>query len=202
MTVRHQVATQGLALVDYDNLERRHISSAVDAALQAQRIIRTLAGAFQSVFPALEELDIRLYGGWVDERGRLSPDAIGLLPVIPRLRGRNDGLIVRPSLALAMMQFPDLVLRGAVRLLSGRARQKMVDGMLGCDAVFAVREGRTIVGVVTDDADLIPAMLSAHAVNDRLTVWVRRQPVGAGMNDAALSRRGLRIHCLGEERHG
>lgn len=73
MTVRHQVATQGLALVDYDNLERRHISSAVDAALQAQRIIRTLAGAFQSVFPALEELDIRLYGGWVDERGRLSP---------------------------------------------------------------------------------------------------------------------------------
>lgn len=61
---------------------------------------------------------------------------------------------------------------------------------------------RVSVGVVTDDADLIPAMLSAHAVNDRLTVWVRRQQFGAGLNDAALSDRGLRIHCLEEERDG
>lgn len=202
MTVRHNAAMHGVALVDYDNLRRRYVSSSADAAVQTQRIIETLADSFRFVFPAIEELDVRLYGGWVDERGSLSPDALRLLPVLPRLRGRSHGMIVRPSLALTMMQFPDLVLRGAVRLLSDPARQKMVDGMLGCDAVFAVREGRVSVGVVTDDADLIPAMLSAHAVNDRLTVWVRRQQFGAGLNDAVLSDRGLRIYCLEEERDG
>lgn len=202
MTVRHNAAKHGVALVDYDNLRRRYVSSAADVAVQAQRIIETLADFFRSVFPAIDELDVRLYGGWVDERGFLSPDALGLLSVLPRLRGRNHGMIVRPSLALTMMQFPDLVLRGAVRLLSGKARQKMVDGMLGCDAVFAVREGRASVGVVTDDADLIPAMLSAHVMNDRLMVWVRRQRFGAGLNDAALSDRGLRIYCLEEEHDG
>lgn len=138
----------------------------------------------------------------MDERGSFSPDALGLLTVLPELRGRNRGVIVRPSLALTMTQFPDLVLRGTVRLLSGRTRQKMVDGMLGCDAVCAVREGWASVGVVTDDADLIPALLTAHAVNDRLTAWIRRQRFGAGLNDAALSDRGLRIHCLEDGRDG
>ena len=63
---------------------------------------------------------------------------------------------MRPTLAVAMCQFPDLVLRGTVRLRSKRKRQKMVDGMLGSDAVFSVADGVTPVGVITGDDDLIP----------------------------------------------
>lgn len=49
MTVRHNAAMHGVALVDYDNLRRRCVSSSADAAVQAQRIIETLADSFRFV---------------------------------------------------------------------------------------------------------------------------------------------------------
>ena len=159
-----------------------------------------LAQAFRAVFPALRELDVRFYGGWTDEHGLPSRDAHWLLQTLPALRGRRDGLIVRPSLAMAMLQFPDLILRGTVRLQTRQRRQKMVDGMLGCDAVFAATEGLTRVGVVTGDDDLVPATLSAHAVNADLTVWMRPRTTGEGLNDRRLAERSLRMHRL-EEHH-
>lgn len=193
---------QGLALVDYDNLRLGLRSSTVDVALQARQLFRTLARAFRALFTDLQELDVRLYGGWTDERGLPSHAALGLLPVLTELRGRQHGVIVRPSLALTMMEFPDLVLRGTVRSLAGRQRQKMVDGMLGCDAAFAARGGEANVGVVTDDDDLIPALLSAHAISTLPALLVRRRRTGTGLNDVALSNRGIRIHCLDEEHGG
>ena len=74
----------------------------------------------------------------------------------------------------------------------------MVDGMLGCDAVFAVRLAESRVGIVSDDDDLLPATLSAHAANPAGAAWIRRRADGAGVNDQALRARGVRIHCLGQ----
>lgn len=184
--------------MDYDNLLPGLSSSTVDAVLQAQQLIRTLVGAFQSLFSDVQELDVRLYGGWTDERGTPSRAAVGLLPILPELRGRRRGVIVRPSLAFSMMEFPDLVLRGTVRERSRRKRQKMVDGMLGCDAVFASSKGQSTVGVVTDDDDLLPALLASHAASATPAILLRRRPMGAGMNDVALTDRGIRIHCIDE----
>ena len=180
---------QGLALVDYDNLRLGLPSSTGDVALQAGQMLRLLARAFLSLFAGLQELDVRFYGGWTDERGLPSRAALGLLPILAELRGRRHGIIVRPSLALTMMEFPDLLLRGTVRSLSGKQRQKMVDGMLGCDAVFAARDGETNVGVVTDDDDLIPSLLTAHSIAAASTLLVRRRRVGTALNDVALSSR-------------
>ena len=190
----------GLALVDYDNLRGYRRKSKADFERHAEDLIDTLVRAFRTGFPELRELDVRFYGGWTDEHGLPSRDALWLLQTLPSLRGRRHGLIVRPSLATAMLQFPDLILRGTVRLDESqpqRKRQKMVDGMLGCDAVFAATEGLARrVGVVTDDDDLVPATLSAHAANTKLTVWMRLRHTGTGLNDRSLTERRLPIHRL------
>ena len=97
---------------------------------------------------------------------------------------------------MTMLQFPDVALRGTLRLQGKRRRQKMVDGMLGCDAVFAVGLAESKVGIVSDDDDLLPAALSAHATNPAGAAWIRRRAAGAGVNDRALTARGVQIHCL------
>ena len=197
----------GLALVDYDNLRGFRRKSLADFELHAAELVDTLIRAFRSGFPDIRELDVRFYGGWTDEFGLPSRDHLWFLRTLPRLRGRRHGLIVRPALATAMLQFPELILRGTVRFAAqqpGRkrqARQKMVDGMLGCDAVFAVAAGFARVGVVTGDDDLVPATLSAHAANSGLTVWMRPRRAGTGPNDRSLIERGLRIRQI-EENHG
>ena len=95
-----------------------------------------------------------------------------------------------------MLQFPDLLLRGTVRVGRRGTRQKMVDGMMGYDALFMAIEGLTYVGVLTDDDDLIPALLSAHVRNPTVLAWVRARAVGSAINDSALLNRGLRICSL------
>ena len=193
---------QGLALVDYDNLCRYDKNpTTADVELRTLELIDLLASAFRAAFSRLTELDIRFYGGWIDKRGLHSPAAVRLLGVLPGLRGRRSGLIVRPSLATTMVRFPRMVLKGTVRLRTPRRRrprweQKMVDGMLGFDALSAAEEGATRVGIVTDDDDLVPAVLSAHAARAESIVWMRRRPTGSGLNDRNTTEQGVRIHPL------
>lgn len=186
---------QGLALVDYDNLCPGNRSE-TEVEIRTSELLDSLACASQAAFPDLHELDVRLYGGWLDERGVPGPSALWLLPLLPVLRGRWRGLIVRPALATTMLQFPDVELRGTVRLQARPRRQKMVDAMLGCDAVFAAALGRSRVGIVSDDDDLLPAALAAHAAHPAGTAWMRPRAAGAGINDRALIDRGVRIQRL------
>ena len=109
------------------------------------------------------------------------------------MRGRRHGLIVRPALATAMLQFPEMFLRGTVRRGRRGWRQKMVDGMIGCDAMFMSNEGLTCVGVVCDDDDLLPPVISAHAMNPGVMVWMRDRGVGSAINDSHLMGHGLRL---------
>lgn len=192
---------QGLALVDYDNVCGYLNKTRADVELRTDDLVETIAHRFSREYPGLRELDIRLYGGWIEEHGLPSPAAGWLFQVLPVLRGRRRGIIVRPTLAVAMCQFPDLVLRGTVRLRSKRKRQKMVDGMLGSDAVFSVADGVTPVGVITGDDDLIPALLSAHAASAGHVVWLRTRAIGEGLNDRDLIHRGLRVHYCEELNH-
>lgn len=188
--------TGGLALVDYDNMCEYRRESKADIELGTERLVDTLVRSFRAAFPGLMELDVRFYGGWTDERGLPSPMALLLSGILPGLRGRRHGLIVRPSLAIAMVRFPDTILRGTARLSTKPRRQKMVDGMLGCDAIFIAATDPAPIGIVTDDDDLVPAALSAHAAGMKPMVWMRSRPVGQGLNDRSLSDRGLRIHPM------
>ena len=53
--------------------------------------------------------------------------------------------------------------------------------MLGCDAVFAATLGLSRVGIVSDDDDLLPAVLSAHASDSARAVLMRRRASGQGL---------------------
>ena len=187
---------QGFALVDYDNTRGYRRKSKADFERHAADLVDTLAQNFRREFPDVRELDVRFYGGWTDEFGAPSRDAGWLLPALSPLRGRRHGLIVRPSLATSLLQFPRLVLKGTVRLKSEGKQQKMVDAMLGCDAIFVATEGLARIGVVCDDDDIVPATLSAYAANATRTVWMRPGRVRKGLNDSLLKGQGLQIRHL------
>ena len=191
---------QGLALVDWYNFRRRDQNSKADLELVTLTIVERVSRAFATLFPDARELDLRLYGGWINEQGWPSRHASWLNELLPVLRGRRNRLIVRPALATSMIQFPLFHPRGTVRRRTGRRagyEQKMVDGMLACDALYAAAQEQTCVGIVTNDDDLLPSALSAHASHPRAVVWMRTREVGSGMNDAALLNEGLTIHQLG-----
>jgi len=187
---------QGLALIDFDNFRGRGKRSKAELEIHTQTLVDGVTRAFTAEFPDTRELDIRLYGGWTDRTGLPSRDASWLHELLPRLRGRRHGLIVRPTLATAMIRFPELLLRGTVRGRGRKQRQKMIDGMIGCDALHIAVHGRTYLGVVTDDDDLLPATLSAHDANVGMLAWMRDRVVGSAINDPILLRKGLRIHQL------
>lgn len=190
---------RALALLDYDNI-RLHgsfVQGIHGSETEANDIVDRLSNAFRAAFPQLTELDLRFYGGWTDESGSRSPAASQLVSALRFLRARKNGVMIRPTLATTMISFPQLLLRGTIRLQGKQRRQKMVDGMLGCDAAFLASGGQRPVGVVTDDEDLIPALLLSHAANPNGTVWFRcRRAVGTGLNDQSLQRQGIRICCI------
>ena len=185
---------QGLALIDFDNFRERGKKSKTDLELDTQTLVDNVARAFAAVFPDACEFDVRLYGGWTDTNGLPSRDAYWLHELLPHLRGRHHGLIVRPALATTMIQFPESLLRGTVR---GRnQRQKMIDGMMGCDALHVAAHGQVRIGLVTDDDDLLPAALSAHDTNAGMFVWMRSRSIGSAVNDPFLESKGLPLHQL------
>ena len=101
-----------------------------------------------------------------------------------------------------MTRFPLVKLRGTIRLQSRRRRQKMVDGMLGFDALhFASNAAPPLggLGIVSDDDDMIPALLTVHDASATSTIWLRKRAVGSGLNDSALERHGVSIHSLGKD---
>ena len=188
---------QGLALIDCDNFRDRGRKTRTDLHLAAQLLVDDVTREFLSIFSDVRELDVRLYGGWTDPSGRPSRDAAWLTELLPDLRGRRHGLIVRPALAATMIEFPWLLLRGTVRGDGRKQRQKMVDGMMGCDAVYVASNESIHVSIVSDDDDLLPAALTAHAANTGTLSLMRRREPGSAINDSLLSRQGIRILQLG-----
>lgn len=196
----------GIALVDYDNVRDRNRPERepvrADHELWATDLVADVTLAFRRALPDLVELDLRLYGGWIAENGRWSPSAEWLMRLVPTLRGRRDGILIRPVLATRMTQFPSVSLRGTIRLKSRRRRQKMVDGMLGFDALHFARNAAAPVGmlaIVSDDDDMIPALLTVQDASVAPTVWLRKRVAGSGLNDEAVQRHGVSIHSLGKD---
>lgn len=192
----------GLALVDYDNLSPPPRPGRDTPRPGVRQVVDAVVVTFRRAFREVRELDIRLYGGWIDEAGGRSRAALGLDAELPLLRGIVRGVDVRPVIATTIFRDPELVLRGTVRLRPRRPRQKMVDGMLGCDAMFAASLGMERVGVFTDDEDLAPALLAARVGSSAPgPAWMRRRATGTAPNDGLLAERGVRIICTGGADH-
>lgn len=185
---------QGLALVDFDNFRTDRDGTRSSLEKDASELVDEIPRAFLQAFPTASEIDIRLYGGWTTEIGQRARDAQWLVELLPYLRGRHHGVVVRPTLARSMIQFPNVILRGTVRGPVKGTRQKMVDGLIGCDAMFVAEEGSIPISIASDDDDIVPAAMSIHAKCQDGFAWMRRREIGSALNDVILLRRGLRIY--------
>lgn len=186
----------GLILVDFDNLRSGRDKSRGALERDASALLDEIPRVFLEAFPAALEMDVRLYGGWTDELGQRARDARWLTALLPSLRGRRGGIIVRPALATSMIQFQNITLRGTVRGVGRKRRQKMVDGMIGSDAMFVRANAAVPIGIASDDDDMVPSALSVSAQSPQAFAWMRRREVGAALNDDALLRQGLRIYRM------
>ena len=162
-------------MVDFRNLQE-DLAQGATPTLAIEEVLNAVVGRFRRWRP-VREIDVRLYGGWLDERGNPSENANTFMRLLPFLRGRWQGTLVRPSLAVALLRFPYLRLRGTVRGQSRRRRQKMVDQMIGCDAMYLAlsRLEDVPVAVFTADDDLLPPLLMASAYSGSDVQWMRGQ---------------------------
>ena len=182
----------GLALVDFHNfVEPRENPTRI--RLAADLIMDTVVATFADWQRGTRTIDVRLYGGWIDEHGSASPNAAVLLSLFPELRGRRNGMVLLPSLATRLVAMPQTLLRGTVRLHTQPPREKMVDQMIGCDAIILAQDLQPLIAVYSDDDDLVPPLILAHQSNPGRTYWVRKNSSHARPNDDELERLGLSI---------
>jgi hypothetical protein len=150
-----------MALVDYDN-----VCTAVwpeahrdDALANLGELLNALTVRVASLALDSRELAVRLYGGWFDQSGRLTARGGWILDNLPLFRTRMNGLRVLPTLASALVCYPDVKLIGTHRS-DAPLRQKMVDTMLTVDAITLALNVEQFV-IVSDDEDFTPAAIAS-----------------------------------------
>jgi hypothetical protein len=191
------VGTTAAALIDYDNACRTVTPerSPRDVAINLDELLRAVAAQASVLLPGVDELDVRLYGGWADRGGNATPRAGWILQELPGFRTRLNGLRIRPRLATSLLALPEDHLIGTHRS-DVESQQKLVDGMLSVDALTLARDGERIIIVVSDDDDFVPAVLVGFLWTPRaspLVLFRRVKPPGDALNDPLLQRRGIRI---------
>jgi hypothetical protein len=124
------------ALIDYDNIVAGRIpeQSRIDVRSNLTGLANTLTIICNGLGYAVEQVSVRLYGGWIDLMERETPRAAWIRSELPRFRTRVNGLRVRMSLATSLIAFPEFHFVGTYRPQSSPG-QKMVDTMLAINAI-------------------------------------------------------------------
>ena len=182
-----------IALVDYDNVRATPERTPTDAALNLEELVDRIVLLTRANHPDAEEIDLRLYGGWITEAGHYSRNAQWLMGALPIARGRRDGIRLKAHLVTNPVCQPSKLLIGTVRLRTKPVRQKMVDGLMTIDAIHLASHPEVEVLIISDDDDLIPCVLALRiSVSSPLFVY-RLRTAGSGLNDAMLSSLGVRL---------
>jgi uncharacterized LabA/DUF88 family protein len=177
--------------VDFYNV-RRGFRTRKDCADCLQAIIGSLIEVLKDRRPCIDELELRLYGGWRGSDQRPTRDAEWVLSAVEAARTRISGIRVLPRMVTALAVHPSHELVGTLRRpgdegMGEKARQKMVDTMMTADAVFMARSPVFELAIWSDDDDLLPAVLSvARYAADGDVLWIRERPRGRAMNDGQL----------------
>jgi len=180
----NMAASHVTVLTDYDNLAMSFVGRG-DTASAFPNVADTVITCILSYLPRLVSVDIRLYGGWLDEYGYFSHTAQRILPELRHFRGRRGATRFATSLALTLRGVPTCRLLGSVRSKGTRHRQKMVDGMMTLD-IFHAAVDCSAVAIVSDDDDLVPAaLLTARSGGE--VYWLRSRN-RASCNDDLLTR--------------
>jgi hypothetical protein len=189
-----QMPELAVALVDYDNVKTKQDRSAGDVGVNLADLLPALINETANLPERPKELLVRVYGGWIDERGRQSQRAQWLLAGLAWYRGRRGPTIIKPSLVTALACRTSDTLVGTIRQTPTGFRQKMVDILIAIDAIYFARDCGHAVVIFSDDDDLVPAALAASSMVRPLHFhWLRRRTAGSAMNDVLLQRAGVTI---------
>lgn len=187
--------------MDFDNVMAVSSNqSAFEIEFGLSEIVSATLAYIQSCQSAVNELHIRLYGGWLDESGSFTLRGQHVSQSLSTVRGLRSGVRVMPALTIALAAFPSHRLNGTLRSYpSGRNGQKMVDTMMAIDAVYLADKEYDLMLLLSDDDDLLPAAITASCrrQNDGSVHLLRKRPLGRGLNDAACSASGGKIAAHG-----
>lgn len=181
-------------LVDFSNVQPS-LKTQLDVQLALEECVHALIKAVKLFSPTPTELRLRLYGGWLLPDDTDSHVAQWLLAEMAAIRGRREGVRILPSYATAMAEFPNVRLVGTLRKIGGKYAQKMVDSMLGLDLIYLVSTSDPAI-LLSDDDDLMPAVLKAASLEPSGLVLIRRRAAGSGMNDHCLTHSNYKVSVV------
>jgi hypothetical protein len=122
----------------------------------------------------VHEVDCRLYAGFTDRHGGATEQYTRTLRQLRRLTGLQDRVRIVPRIARALACFPYTNLRGTYK----NGAQKMVDQMLGHDALFYARLGTyDSMLIIANDDDYVPALLTVATQTRKAVKWLRKRSV-------------------------
>lgn len=185
-----------VCLVDYDNLHNAAEKCRADVEQNVIALRQLIIRAAAVIDGGCDEIRVRLYGGWRDERRRATAKCLWLVEYLSQLRGREGRLLFTSELVFAALCRPADILIGTYRRAPPPPRQKMVDTMMVVDVVHLLRDPDANVIILSDDDDLIPAALLGHRdiTEERPLHWMRRPREYPGYNDELLRSLGVRLH--------
>lgn len=176
------------ALIDYDNVKTGPDRTATETALNLGTMVNSISNRARAILPSAAELVLRFYGGWTYKDGTRTQLGQQLVQELARCRGRRNGVVLRPSLAVSVAAQPGYELRGTYRADQENG-QKMVDSMIVVDALYFARIEQSAVAIWSDDDDLVPAVLAGASLKSKrshLILFRRERDVGDAVNDAFL----------------
>jgi len=140
------------------------------------------------------ELELRLYGGWIDVAGHPTERHLRLARCIRKIPTRICGL----RLTAEIITRPINVNQALVGSYKDGG-QKMVDTMIVADILWCAYNWQSPMLVLSDDDDIIPGVLGAavHAsirggtMANQIVALGRSRTNGEGLNDKLLTTSGV-----------
>jgi hypothetical protein len=179
-------------LVDYDNAMLHVEKNPTDVTLNLNLLSTRLSGKLSSLIPDSDQVFLRLYGGWVTLDGQFTPRAGWLLSEMPNYRRKIGPVRIKPTIITTILAREDLVLVGTYQ----NQAQIMVDAMLSVDVVELASDNDFSLVVVSDDQDVVPAVITASEKRTRQNpvYWLRRRNAPDAMViDSVLKRCNVRV---------
>lgn len=180
-------------LVDAENIRRTALATRADVEDLLWALGEFVEIVILPLDPDAADVELRLYGGWRDAAGAITPKGEWLLASLHLLRGIRQRIRFRPSVAFSIAKVPSVTLNGTFRRRGGKPIQKMVDIMIGLDVCLYAEEPSAFTVVLSNDEDLVPAFVAALQNKVDPLLWIRPGRTSAAPNDATLLRRGLLI---------
>lgn len=183
-----------VCLVDLFNVQAK-LHSLTDVELAVEEAVQALISAARAQSIQGAEFDLRLYGGWMDPTSSYTHVANWLLQAASNTRGLRGGWRIVPTCVTTLARFPSVILNGTLRKAGGRPQQKMVDTMLCLDLLYFI-ENQEKVLLLSDDDDLMPAVLTAASMRPKELSLIRRRAAGQGMNDHCLAAHSYQVQVV------